>query len=283
MLNIKKRYVFLLFIILYRLNSYAYVIYATNGATVQILVDKNYGATIELPSEVRVVTPPKFVKVEPLSEPTSQNSDQNNSINDVRVFQIYPSNQKKYTDKMTFLLWNGKSVSVKLVSADTTSDNFYQIKFQGNDDKKSFSSNSKYFLSDEKSLMIKMLKDDAGTDRKILDAKVIIDRYPDLLVKLVRIFKQESLTGYVLTVTNTSENTITLNPTVLTIGSPNKITMIQTDHEKLEPCKINSDLNPRGTGCMAAIRIVLRDANENDIENIGSHKQIFTLVHGGMK
>lgn len=285
MRNVRLKYLLpILFLINY--NIYAHVLYATNGASVQVLVDKNYGATIELPGEVRVVTPPKYVRVEPLGEPalnTTQNSE-SNSINDVRVFQVYPSIQKKYTDKMTFLLWNGKSVSVNFVGVENTSDNFYQIKFNGNsEEKKSFASNSKYFLSDEKSLMVKMLKDDGGTDRKILDAKVIIDKYPDLLVKLVRIFKQESLTGYVLTVTNTSENTVTLNPTVLTIGSPNKIIMIQSDHEKLESCKTNSDPNPRGSGCMTAMRIVLKDANEIDIPSLGSQKHVFTLVQGGLK
>ena len=263
----------------------AQVIYATNGSVVTIQVDKNYGATLELPAAVHVVTPPKYLKVEPLVEPNSASvtADPNASSNDVKVFQVYPSNLKNYVDKMTFLLWNGKNISVRFISSDSTPDNFYQIKLPTNSDgnQSRFASNSKFFLSDEKALIIKMLRDDGGSDRKIVDAKVSIDKYPDLLVKLVRVFQQDSLTGYTFTVTNTSSNTINLNPTVLTIGEPNKIEMIQTDHEELKSCKENNNPDPRGTGCMTALRIVTRDVKDFDPSSTGlgtSSNAPFTVV-----
>ncbi len=263
----------------------AQVIYATNGSVVTVQVDRTYGATLELPSAVHVVTPPKYLRVEPLVEPNSVavTADPNTATNDVKVFQVYPSNLKNYEDKMTFLLWNGKNISVKFVYSNSISDNFYQIKLPSSSDSSQtrFSSNSKYFLSDEKSLMVKMLKDDNTSDRKIVDARVRIDKYPNLLVKLVRIFKQDSLTGYTFTLTNTSSSTINLNPTVLTIGEPNKIKMIQTDHEELQSCKENNNPDPRGTGCMTAVRIVIHDANDFDPSSagIGTNSNVpFTVV-----
>lgn len=259
----------IIFITLLCLSSkqiFSQIIYVNNGSIITVQVDKTYGATIELPSAVHIVTPPKYLKVEPLSDPVTNSGQdvlQNQmTTNDVKIFQVFPSNQKHIMDKMTFLLWNGKTITVQFVVSEQNSDNFYQLKFTGTNEKSKsrFASNSKYFLSDEKELMIKMLKDDGGTDRKIVDAKVKIEKYPDLSVKLVRIFQQDSLTGYVFTFTNSGSESITLNPTVLTMGEPNRIVMIQTDHEELNSCGKNNDPNPRGTGCMTAIRIVTRDS-----------------------
>lgn len=266
--------------------AHAQVITVSNGSIVTVYVDKTYGATIELPSAVHVVTPPKYIKVEPLTDPITsinQSSTPNmTTANDVKIFQVYPAKNKNIIDKMNFLLWNGKNISVQFVQSDSLQDNFYQLKFSGKSENNQsrFASNSKFFLSDEKNLIVKMLKDDGGTDRKIVNAKVTIDKYPDLRVKLVRIFSQDSLTGYVFTVTNTSSKTITLNPTVLTIGAPNRIEMIQTDHEELQSCKENNDPNPRGTGCMTALRIVTRDAKDLDsVTNLGTNsKAPFTTV-----
>ena len=255
---------------LFEIHASAIVIYVSNGSVVTVQVDKNYGATIELPSAVHVVTPPKFLKVEPLTDPISTVNPSSmpslNSTNDVKIFQVYPSKNKIMTDKMNFLLWNGKNISVQFILSDSIQDNFYQLKFSGagGNNQSRFASNSKFFLSDEKNLIVKMLKDDGGTDRRIVNAQVKIDKYPDLLVKLVRIFKQDSLTGYVFTVTNQSSKTITLNPTVLTIGEPNRIEMIQADHEELQSCKENNDPNPRGTGCMTAVRIVTKDFKDSE-------------------
>jgi len=246
-------------------SAMAQVIYVS-GSVVTIPVDETYGSTIELPSSVHIVTPPKFVKVEPLS-------DQAAVKNDVRIFQVYPSNLKNHPDKMNFLLWNGKNISVRFIESEFTDDNFYQIKFQGSVDHNQprFASNSKFFLSDEKNLILKMLKDDGGTDRKIVNTASKIEKFPDLDVKLVRIFKQDSLIGYVFTVKNTSSKKIELNLASLTIGVPNHIEMLQTDQEELN------------AGSVTALRIVTKDASDFDpgSSGLGTEKAPFNVVKNG--
>lgn len=239
--------------------AFATVNYIQDGSPILIQVDPSSGATVELPYPVKMIpVMPKYFEINPQKYTQANNSNQvKNQADDVTVFTIAPGPRKQ--DSAIFLLSNGKSIKIKLIPSTTNvADSFYQLKFLENSNN-SYSSNSKFFLSDEKNLMVAMLKDDSKYGRKIVSEKIEIRNYPELDFKLLRIYDASKVQGYVIKVKNKSNKVLQLNPTVLKIGNHNSIVMIQNDHDTIDSCAKNSDPNPTGTGCFTILRLVVRN------------------------
>ena len=266
-MKIKK---FLLYFILsyIPMKSYAQNIYIQEGYPVFIPIDHNSGATIEFPMPVKMVpVMPKYFNLKPQKAMQQQSAynQQKPQADDVKIFSIAPNSKKE--DTAVFLMSNGKSVQVNFIpSSLTVSDSFYQLKYQKNNNNLNYASNAKFFLSDEKNLMISMIKDDVKYGRKKVKAELNFKEYPEIEFKLVREFESNKLQGYVFKIKNKTNNVIQINPNILKIGNPNQIIMIQNDHDILDSCEKNTDPNPIGTGCFSVMRIVVRnESNSNDI------------------
>lgn len=262
------------------IKSNAQVLFIQDGAPIFVQVDHLSGATIEFPMPVKMVPiMPKYfnLKAQKAQGVAESFGQQKAPADDVTIFSISPNSNKQ--DSAVFLLSNGKSIQVSFIpSSSTISDSFYQLKYPKNVNNTNYASNAKYFLSDEKNLMISMLKDDSKYGRKKITSDLEIKEYPQLEFKLVREFQSNKLQGYVFKVKNKSDNLLQINPTVLKIGNPNQIIMIQNDHDLLDSCQKNSDPSPTGTGCFSIMRIVVKnDSNLNDMDFNNNFKLPFLV------
>ncbi len=256
-----KKFIFTLGILLLQSNANALITLIQEGSPVTILVDSHSGATLELPMPVKMVPiMPKYFEIKAHKNDNGQSQEKIQS-DDVTVFTISPGSKKQ--DSATFLLSNGKSFQVNLIPVETVQDPFYQLKFSKKDSNSSYASNSKFFLSDEKNMMISMIKDDNRFGVKKTLQELKIKEYPELDFKILRTYSSNGLEGYLIKVQNKSERVIQINPTVLKIGNPNRIMMIQNDHDILDSCERNSDPNPTGTGCFSILRIIVRSKSNN--------------------
>lgn len=259
--------------------AYSQVLYIQDGNPAFVQVDKYSGATLQFPLPVKMVpVMPKYTDIKP--QRSNQESDYNNQkqkADDVTVFSI-PPNLKK-PDSAVFLLANGKSLLVNFIPAvSQVSDAFYQIKYIRNSNSNFYASNSKYFLSDEKDLMVSMLKDDEKFGRKKENVDIDFKEYPEISFKVVRAYEANKLQGYVFKIRNNLKNEISINPTILKIGNPNRIVMIQNDHDVLDSCDKNADASPTGTGCYSILRIVMRsDTSVNDLATLKNSKMPFVV------
>lgn len=275
---ILKRVSKCLLLLAFSSNAFAAVSYIQDNSPVLIQVDPSAGATIELPYPVKMIpVMPKYFEISPQKYSQTDNSNQiKNQADDVTVFSIAPGAKKQ--DSVIFLLSNGKSIRVNLIpSTSNVSDSFYQLKYIENTNN-NFSSNSKFFLSDEKNLMIAMLKDDSKYGRKIVSQNILIQDYPELDFKLLRIYDASKVQGYVIKVENKSDKALQLNPTVLKIGNPNSIVMIQNDHDTMDSCTKNSDPNPTGTGCFSILRLVVRNQSNINSLALGDEQKMPFLI-----
>ncbi|HYX31594.1 MAG TPA: hypothetical protein VE954_00680 [Oligoflexus sp.] len=231
------------------------------------------GVTIQLPTFVKIVTPAKGHYVEPLATPaTAPVEGQAQTQSDVRAFVIKPA-KSGVAEKITFILADDRTVTVHL-SPGNTADSFYDIKWAPRGSSSTnIAKKDSGFLTAERSLLLSMLRDEDTGSRKIVDMSLKLDRYPDLKIKLVRTYQLHGLTGYVFTLTNATGKTMVVNPTVLTIGVPNRAILTQLDHETLEPCSRNNSSDPRGTGCLTALRMVVNGSGSSSVK-LGSNERL---------
>jgi phosphotransferase system IIB component len=260
------------------MKSNAQVTFIQEGFPVFVQVDPSSGATVEFPVPVKMIpVMPKYFDVKPqkytqdmvASQPKSQ-------ADDVTVFSVSPNSTKQ--DSAIFLLSNGKSIQVNFVpSSSNVQDSFYQLKYVKNSNN-NYVSNAKFFLSDEKNLMISMLKDDVKYGQKKVAGNLDIKEYPELDFKLVRTYDSNKIQGYVIKIKNKTNSVLQINPTVLKIGDPNTIILIQNDHETLDSCEKNPDPNPTGTGCFTILRIVVKNQSAINSMTLNDNTKLPFLV-----
>lgn len=230
-------------------SAYAATYTVTEGQDVAVAINP-LGTIIKLPTFVKNVQEPiNFV----LKEITNNSADGKSSVNS---FQLTAKGNNPQPERITFILANEKPVNV-LVTPTTKGESYVELKFPPQGSRKSEVEGSPY-LKNEMALMLAMLRDENKANRRVLKEKVTFPEYPQLSFQLVRDFRADGLTGFVFTVENKSNETLRVNATVLQFGRPNRAVMLQMDHDRLEPCHKNNSADPRGTGCVAAIRLVLR-------------------------
>jgi len=228
----------------------------TEGQEVSIPVH-SAGITIQLPSYVRVVTPSREFQVSPIIPPQAPAQGQADAkqANDVRAFTI---NQIRGTsERITFMLADDRNVTIRFVPA-STGDNFFDLRWITASRSISRTKADQGFLGSERAMMLAMLRDEPTMGRKVMSADILFDVYPQLDIKLLRTFQADGLTGYVFSFVNSTKKTIRVNPTVLSVGMPSRLILSQMDHETLKSCADDSSSDPRGTGCMSVVRIVVR-------------------------
>lgn len=228
----------------------------TEGQDVAVAIDPK-GAIIVLPTYVKNVLEPVSFTLQDLSKPTADGKTV------VKSFQITAKNANPQPERITFILANDKPVNV-LVTPMVKGESYVELKFPPASIRKNEVADSPY-LRNEMALMLTMLRDDNASNRRVLNEKLTIPEYPQLSFRLVRDFRADGLTGFVFLVENTTKEAIRVNHTILQFGRPNRAVMIQMDHEIMEPCSANNSADPRGTGCVSAMRLVLRG---QDLQNV---------------
>ncbi len=235
-------------------SALAGTVVAYEGQDVVVPVDPAAGVTLMLPGAVKIATPPRFHSIQPIVPPASQAEPGQAAPApmDIRAFSVRAT--RATAERVTFVLADDRNVTVRFIPTPGA-DNFYEVRWQKNQSAKNKDSG---YLANERALMLALLRDDLGMGRQIVKTEIKIDRYPQLEIFLVRTFQTDGLSGYVFTVTNTSKAKLQLNPTVIAISSPNRAILTQMDHETLRPCSEDNSPNPRGTGCMTALRMVVK-------------------------
>lgn len=227
---------------------------AYDGQDVVVPVDPTVGVTLMLPGSVKIATPPRFHTIEPIVSPISPpvSGQEAPAPTDVRAFSIRVT--RSTTERVTFVLADERSITIRFIPTPGA-EHFYDVRWQKNHINKAKDSE---YLSNERSLMLALLRDDLGMGRQMVKSEIRIERYPKLKIYLVRTFQTDGLSGYVFTITNSGKDTIQLNPTVLAVGQPNRAILTQLDHETLKPCFEDNSSDPKGSGCMTALRMVVR-------------------------
>jgi hypothetical protein len=273
-----KNILSVLFLVSVSLKSNAQINFIQEGSPVFVQVDPSAGATIEFPFPVKMIpVMPKYFDIKPQKYSQDMGSSQPKSqADDVTVFSVAPNSRKQ--DSAIFLLSSGKSIQVNFIpSLSNVQDPFYQLKYSNNLNN-NYVSNAKFFLSDEKNLMISMLKDDVKYGQKKVIENLEIQEYPEFEFKLVRTYDSNKMQGYVIKIKNKTNKILQINPTVLKIGNPNSIVMIQNDHDTLDSCEKNSDPNPTGTGCFTILRLVVKNQSNITAMTLNDDTKIPFLV-----
>lgn len=244
--------------------AFASTMTVSDGQEVLVGVDPIAGVTIQLPTFVRVVTPPRQFAVIPIlppaPAPTSGGNQESASSSDVRAFLIKSNGRSNGEERITFMLADERTVTIHF-RAQMGSDNFVDLRYP-RQNQTSRSKMDSGFLASERNLMLTLLRDESGAGRQVVNTEIKLDKYSELRIILLRQFQADGLTGYVFTLTNMGSQTLQINPTVLAIGQPNRAMLTQLDHEILKPCKLDNSADPRGTGCITALRMVVRGQSQ---------------------
>lgn len=235
----------------------------SDGEEVTVAVDGS-GVTLQLPEVVRVVTPGREFVIQPVGSAVAARQGtrpQPGAVpeaTDVRVFMVRPLSASSGEQRTTFLMGESRSVTVRFVRGGAHEENFVDLRWVKRATTNARAKDGEQFLGAERNMLLAMLRDEKALGRKVVRQRIAIAGYPDLEVYLVRSYEAEGLTGTVYTFTNTSSATMVVNQAVLAIGAPNRAVLTQMDHSELRPCSQDNSADPRGTGCMSAVRIVAR-------------------------
>jgi hypothetical protein len=225
------------------------------------------GLTLRLPDAVRVVTPSTTVEVRPILAPRAAptqgapSAQQPAPAQDVRVFQVRPL-RPGAEQSVTFLLADDRALSVRIVpAAPGNEDTFVDLRWAKKALGQGRTAAGDPFLSAERALLMAMLRDEHAFGWQALRKRIDLPEYPQLEFNLVRTYETDNLVGAIYTVTNRSAATVYLNQTVLALGRPNQAVLVQMDHSELRSCAEDNSAEPRGTGCLTAVRIVARSGS----------------------
>jgi len=210
---------------------------------------------VDLPRPIRLIPETKSYFIEGIPD----RMDKDGNPLDFKSLRVRRRGKSPGPEKVPLLLAHGINLNVRLVST-ISADRHYRLRLPKQQTSQIHDAS---FLEQELQLMKLMLRDEQGNGFQCQRFKkeLKIEGYDGLNLQLVRRYKGNQLLGYVFKLVNTSDDEITIHPQALNFGSPNKAVALQYDHAKLQPCHINNSANPKGTGCLTAIRLVVRGDN----------------------
>ena len=223
-----------------------------DGETVTVLVNDKTGTLVEFPVPVKVVAPRSHFDIEEVGTKVDKSTGQVVNVSIVHV----KARSRGSQETVPFILAGGQSVNLRFIAAIDAAKH-RRIRFP----KKSRGSMlGGQFLEKETELMTLMLRDEegAGFSKTVLYESLKIDGYDDLEMAILRRFEGSGLFGYTFKIVNKSAEKKTINPASLNFGSPNHATLLQIDHETLEPCSVNNSPDPREPSCMTVLRLIVR-------------------------
>lgn len=230
---------------------YADDIYVHEGGVSSVTVNGTLGTLVEFPYPINVVSDSASFSIERVATEVSGTGDPVN----IRIVKVKPV-KSGAVETIPFIMAGRKSVSIRFVAAPEAPKH-QRLRYP---ERKSVATGGK-FLGAEMILMKQMLKDESGEgfQKIVIDRRLSIDGFDrKLKMSLVRRWEGQGLFGYTFKIVNRTGEAVTLNPQALNFDSPNRAVLLQTDHEKLEPCAVNASMEPTVNGCVTALRLVVQ-------------------------
>lgn len=227
----------------------AAVVSASGNLEMAVPVNADLGAVVQFALPVKTVTPSKLFSISDFSagvSPTGQKQD-------VRSFLVKPA-LSTANDAVTFVLAGGKTVVLRFI-ATSGGEKFFEVKVA------EFAKGKKpKFLSHELNLMRAMLKDESGDFAREVRNVGIDSAIPRTQVRLLRVYRGEGITGFVLKLENQGKTDLLIEPSMLSFGSGSApLLLSHISKNKISPCPImNTD-----SACTATVRVVLRGISES--------------------
>lgn len=226
--------------------AFAGVVTVHPGEIPRISVPTDRPLTLALPAAVRLTTGTRGFVVEAVERPAPVQGNAKSEPVDVLhlALQAEPG---AASEQLTVELVDGRHVTLLLDAVPGSLDTYATVQFP---DERPVEVGDG-FLGPDLALWNSMVRDSARR-REYLDEVVVYDEYPELQWHLVRRYRgDEGLLGYVYVLTNLTGRPLQLNESVLSVGSPNRATLVQLDHHTLEACR-KSEVD-----CQTTLRVVV--------------------------
>lgn len=233
--------------------AYGEEILILRGEKPRVSINTSSGTMVEFPRAVKVQGNSRRFQIEAV--PTEVDSKTGKPLN-IKILNIKSRNSGQ-VEEVPFVLAGNKTVVLKLQS-NYQAPRHHRIVFPKSIRRSPFASSGK-FLSNEIDMMRAMLgdKSEAGFTRQIVERNLNISGFPDgLEIKLVRRFEGRKLFGYVFKVTNTTDQTLDINPHGFRHGGEGRSALLQFDRRTLHSC--SDSRNDKLKGCATALRTVVR-------------------------
>jgi hypothetical protein len=196
--------------------------------TLSIPIEKSTGSLVQLPSAVKTITASKHFEI---ADVASDMDTGTGAKLDVRLFVVKALPGAK-SEKVTFVLGNGKAVSVRFVPAEDA-ENHYDLVFAGEPKKR----REARFLRAEVDLMKAMIRDEAGdVARQVTDERVKLEGLDGVRATLTRVFASQGLVGYAFELRNRSGAPISVDVSALSLGAPSRAVLLHVDNPTLDSC-----------------------------------------------
>lgn len=226
------------------------------GETVPISVPvATQGTTVTFSFPVRDVVASHKFSVEPVGAAKTELGQSKNP----KSFLISSTQKIGVTDEVTFFLGsaeNDKGTVTLALTATKSGKRAQSICLP--DEKKAMASSRTNYVHREMNMMVSMINDEPAYGRQTVSQVVDLKGFQSKIrVRAVRVFRQEDLTGYTFSMTNSTSKTIKLNLTSLSFGKPNQAIMLHSDHDVLEPCSKNKSANPKENGCTTFVHLIV--------------------------
>jgi hypothetical protein len=226
-------------------------VYVHDGDVSSVTINSQLGTLIEFPHPIQVVSDSSSFSIENVAT----EADAEGKPTNIRIVKIR-AKRPGAIESVPFILAGRRSLTLRLV---TLPDAPKHQKLRYPERPSQLSSGK--FLGAEITLMKQMLKDETGEGflKTVMDRKLSIEGFDSKLkMILVRRWEGQGLLGYVFKIVNNSGEAVTLNPQALNFETPNRAVLLQTDHERLEPCSVNASADPTSNSCVTALRLVVK-------------------------
>lgn len=219
---------------------------------VKIPIEKGTGSLVQLPFSVKTITPSEHFEITDVAPDVDAATG---GKVDVRLFLVKPLASSR-SERVTFVLGNGKSVAARFVAADEA-DKHYDLVFPSDTKKRK----DPRFLQSEIALMRSMKRDEAGDfARQITDESVKLTNIEGVSATLTRVFASQGLVGYVFELRNKASETVRIAIPSLSLGNPNRAVLLAVDKDVLEACGFIS----ASPACKTRLLVVARgESNES--------------------
>ena len=220
-----------------------------DGGLVEVPLDVDRASVVVTPDWIETVTPSPLFEVVPLGVTDKAPSTKRLEIR-------WKPGVEATAEAVTLFLHDGRSVAVRFMPATEVVDNLVSVRFERPQNARRRSVDPR---ADERSLMKRMIVDEASAGRRVVNEELEYLQYSELRFTLRRTYRSRGLSGYVFVVQNRTRKPLLLDPTVLAVGRPNRLALVHVDHEVLAPCHEDPSDDPHGTGCRTAMRLLVRE------------------------
>jgi hypothetical protein len=230
-------------------NAHAAVVSAIPNQEIAVPVNTEMGAVVQFALPVKTVTPSKLFSISDFSSgvsPTGQKMD-------VRSFMVKPAIANA-NESVTFVLAGGKTAVLRFI-ATAGGEKFFEVHINASEKKVKGK-----FLSQELNLIRSMLKDGTGTFARELRNVSLESAIPRTQARLLRVYRGDGITGFVLNLENHGKSDLLVEPSMLSFGNGSApLLLSHITKSKLSPCPIMKSV----AECSATVRVVVRGSAES--------------------